>query len=486
MDNRILSQNNTTRKDQNEALTPLVDFDISLTVSCPLGSLDDMATCLRDAVMPAIAGRLAEFAEATDRRLKNAPEIKADGYRVKESNVPRTYTTAVGEVSFSRTYFKDPSGHYVYLLDKILGIDPRERVSKGVSAAAINNAISTSYQKAIDQLGVNMSRQTLHNRISSLGELVVDVPKTKTPVKEIHIFADEDHVGVKTDGGKKNVMVPLIAITEGIDGSNPKRHKVKNPLYIAGYRQSPSAIYNQAYATADRRFDLDRAERIYIHGDGGSWIKAYRDVFPDAVFVMDEFHITSRFKELSSFFSKEDLAMLMKFIRENNRRAFYEKMAEAIKKEKPGKQAAKLREQLQYFVLNWDAIVRRKTLDVCGSCTEPMISHVFAERISRTPCCWSEAGLEKMAMLRAFKANGGVVKRNDINVSADKKAVQKGLKKRKEEGYDKYVKYAQESAEELEKRFRETFHNGLADYVIDVSGGVQQFIKRISSQELGS
>ena len=257
MDNRILSQNNTTRKDQNEALTPLVDFDISLTVSCPLGSLDDMATCLRDAVMPAIAGRLAEFAEATDRRLKNAPEIKADGYRVKESNVPRTYTTAVGEVSFSRTYFKDPSGHYVYLLDKILGIDPRERVSKGVSAAAINNAISTSYQKAIDQLGVNMSRQTLHNRISSLGELVVDVPKTKTPVKEIHIFADEDHVGVKTDGGKKNVMVPLIAITEGIDGSNPKRHKVKNPLYIAGYRQSPSAIYNQAYATADRRFDLD-------------------------------------------------------------------------------------------------------------------------------------------------------------------------------------------------------------------------------------
>ncbi|MBO7398764.1 MAG: hypothetical protein J6V10_06695, partial [Clostridia bacterium] len=102
MDNRILSQNNTTRKDQNEALTPLVDFDISLTVSCPLGSLDDMATCLRDAVMPAIAGRLAEFAEATDRRLKNAPEIKADGYRVKESNVPRTYTTAVGEVSFSR------------------------------------------------------------------------------------------------------------------------------------------------------------------------------------------------------------------------------------------------------------------------------------------------------------------------------------------------------------------------------------------------
>ena len=76
-----------------------------------------------------------------------------------------------------------------------------------------------------------MSRQTLHNRISSLGELVVDVPKTKTPVKEIHIFADEDHVGVKTAGGKKNVMVPLIAITEGIDGSNPKRHKVKNPLY---------------------------------------------------------------------------------------------------------------------------------------------------------------------------------------------------------------------------------------------------------------
>ena len=44
MDNHIVSQNNTTRKDQNEALTPLVDFDISLTVSCPLGSLDDIVS----------------------------------------------------------------------------------------------------------------------------------------------------------------------------------------------------------------------------------------------------------------------------------------------------------------------------------------------------------------------------------------------------------------------------------------------------------
>ena len=450
-----------------------------------LNDIGKTIKALTPVVSRTVLSVLRTFLEEMDEALVNGAKTlrREDGITVKERGVPRTWLTEMGELTYKRTYFRLQDGSFVYLLDHIIGVESYERISKELVADILQAATVKSYQQAIDSTKQEISRQTVHNRLVALDDLVMPVERVKDTPETLDVFADEDHVHLTPKG---QAIVPLVTITEGMDVSNPKRHKVKNPLYIAGYRQSPSAIYNQAYATADRMFDLDNTERIYVHGDGGSWIKAYRDVFPDAVFVMDEFHITSRFKELSSFFSKEDLAMLMKFIRENNRRAFYEKMTEAIKKEKPGKQAAKLREQLQYFVLNWDAIVRRKTLDVCGSCTEPMISHVLAERISRTPCCWSEAGLEKMAMLRAFKANGGVVKRNDINVSADKKAVQKGLKKRKEEGYDKYVKYAQESAEELEKRFRETFHNGLADYVIDVSGGVQQFIKRISSQELGS
>ncbi len=67
VDNRILSLNNTTKKNRNETLAPLVELNIIPTISCLLGSLDDIATCPRDAVMPAIARRLAEYAETTDR-----------------------------------------------------------------------------------------------------------------------------------------------------------------------------------------------------------------------------------------------------------------------------------------------------------------------------------------------------------------------------------------------------------------------------------
>ena len=485
MDNRILSQTNTTKKEEKEEPQQTFTFRLNLEIPLRMGSLDDMTVQLRDSVMPKLAEQFSTYMNTFDQCLNALPEIKEDGYRVKERNVERSYTTAVGEVRFSRTYFRAPDGGYVYLLDKIMEIEPRERVSKAVSAELINNSVSMSFRKAIESTGVDVSSQTLHNRICALGELVVDVPETKEPAKELHIFADEDHVSIHTPNGKRNTVVPLVAITEGIDTTNPKRHQVKNPLYIAGYRQSPDTIFNQLYAVADRRYDLSEAEKIYVHADGGKWIKGYREVFPDATFVMDEFHITKRFKALSSFFTPEGLKALMGCIKKNDYPEFIGRMIEAVNREKDSRRKQRLKEELQYFMRNWTGIVNRKTLAVCGSCTEPMISHVLAERLSRTPCGWSVAGLEKMSMLRAFMANGGMVKREDVVTSVNKKGEEEALERRKKEGYEKYGKYAEKAEAALEKEIKEMFSKGLPDYIIDGTGGVQQYIKRVSSQELG-
>lgn len=73
----------------------------------------------------------------------------------------------------------------------------------------MNYATEMSYQKAIDRVGVNMSRQTVKNRTHSLKEMVVDVPLTRSQVDELHFFMDEDHAKVHGDKGKKNVMVAL-------------------------------------------------------------------------------------------------------------------------------------------------------------------------------------------------------------------------------------------------------------------------------------
>ncbi|MDD5903483.1 MAG: hypothetical protein PUC64_00725 [Clostridium sp.] len=60
------------------------------------------------------------------------------------------------------------------------------------------------------------------------------------------------------------------------------------------------------------------------------------------------------------------------------------------KQDKKGKKA--LAELVNYFHNNWDSIVGRLNGGHCGRCTEPLISHILSERISRKPLRGAESG----------------------------------------------------------------------------------------------
>ena len=69
------------------------------------------------------------------------------------------------------------------------------------------------------------------------------------------------------------------------------------------------------------------------------------------------------------------------------------------------------------FRKNWDSIVERLNGGHFGSCTEPLISHILSERLSRNPLAWSRGGgLGKPAMLRIFTENGGKAAAEHIRV----------------------------------------------------------------------
>lgn len=72
--------------------------------------------------------------------------------------------------------------------------------------------------------------------------------------------------------------------------------------------------------------------------------------------------------------------------------------------------------------------------------------HILSERLSRTPCAWLERGLNVIAMLCAYRANGFKVTREYINTSiASKKQELNEIKLRKEIGYKKYEKHFTEA-----------------------------------------
>ena len=90
-------------------------------------------------------------------------------------------------------------------------------------------ATEVSYAKSAETVtGDQVSRQCVRECILKLGaiEKRPQPYEPKRKVKELHLFADEDHVHMQREGrakGKKSRMVPLVTVTEGIRGRGRKQ-----------------------------------------------------------------------------------------------------------------------------------------------------------------------------------------------------------------------------------------------------------------------
>lgn len=353
--------------------------------------------------------------EATDAEIVKATrERKQDGLRVKERNVVRRLVTSLGEIEYRRTYYETSEGKYVYLLDHLIGVEPYERVSKALCAELVNLSAEMSYGKSVRHGKAQVSRQTVSNKVNGLREVVQDVTRVEHTPEELHIFADEDHVHMK-DG--RNAIVPLVTITEGIDTSNPKRHTLINPLHIAGYGMEAEAFDDQVEACVNERYDINAVKRIYIHGDGASRIAKLGERFPNAVHVLDGFHLEKYLKKLGHYNGAvQRMGALRAALRDGNRKT-YKKLLEDICGLQEEKDLKDCKKVIRYLWNNRKAAHLRYDPDICGSCTESLVSHVLSERLSRTPLAWSERGLKKMTMLVVYCKNGQRVTAKDIRVS---------------------------------------------------------------------
>lgn len=371
-------------------------------------------------------------------------ERRLDGLTVKERNVPRVFTTSLGELHFKRTYFSLKDGSNIYLVDHLMGIEPYERLSKALCAQFVQYAASMSMQKASIVTGDLVSRQTVNNKVLSMKPPVKEMERVKETPPELHIFADEDHVHIRP---RKSAMIPLVTVTEGMDVSNEKRHRTINPVHFQGFGMNNGSFIENVTAAIYERYDMEKVKNVFIHGDGGNWITNLGALMPNAVFVMDGFHLEKYFKKLFRLKGAVSYAgAIKKAVRENDFDSFVRFCASIDEKQdEKGKKA--LSELVNYFQNNWDSIVERLNGGHPGSCTEPLVSHLLSERLSRNPLAWPREGLGKMAMLRIFTENGGKVTAEHIRVSRSKREREKDRNALKN-GLEIYSKYAEKQINE--------------------------------------
>ena len=411
-----------------------------------LSDIGKTIKALTPVVSRTVLSVLTTFLEEMDEALVTGAKAlrKEDGITVKERNVPRIWLTELGELTYKRTYFRLRDGSFVYLLDYIIGVESYERISKELVADILQAATVKSYQQAIDSTKQEISRQTLHNRLVALDDLVMPVERVEETPETLDIFADEDHVHLTPKG---HAIVPLVTITEGMDVSNPKRHKTIHPIHVAAFGMAADAFKENVLAVLTERYDLEKVRQINIHADCGPWIQGLQQLIPHSRLVLDGYHLE---KELRSFLRLEGASCYAGSIRDSMRKEDgYEALERycgvIFSKQTTEKGQDKVRKFVEYCANHWNAIVIRMSKQTCGSCTEPQISHVLSDRLSRNPIAWSKEGLNRMTMLVVYTKNGGRVCAENVRIRVNKQAKAAFH----EDGYARYSDYAKKQSDEM-------------------------------------
>jgi len=322
------------------------------------------------------------------------------GYVVERRGDVRRLQTLVGEVAYQRTYFQKVSGGYEYLADTALGIEKRERVSGELALSLVRAAKGMSYAKASEQLTAGeVSRQTVMEKIRR-SDAQMPPPDIRRQVAELHIDADEAHITLR--GGKKS-EVPLISVYEGIEKQG-KRGICKEVLHISEYGKTPDDLWEQALTEVEARYELTDT-RIYLHGDGASWIRTGLEWFPNSVFVLDKYHKNKAIKGMTAGLSLAEQKLYGTAIRDalaSEDAAYLENITTGLSHLLP-ERAEKIQQSGGYLKTHIAGISICETDPSAnhGGCTEPHVSHVLSSRLSARPMAWSKRTLTQFAPMLA-------------------------------------------------------------------------------------
>lgn len=347
---------------------------------------------------------LKSVLEAKDAELKESV-AERPGWVVERKNESKSVVTPFGELSYERTYYQHKgTKEYAHLVDRVAGLEPHSRIDPAAKASLLENAVEQSYRKSGRELLV--SGQAVLEIVREFGGRGVDLgreaPKQpKREVRFLYVEADEDHVASQRG---RAMAIPLVYVHEGKTGP-AKRRKLKEPHYFAGPYRSIEDLLLDVCNYVDGRYELESVERIFVAGDGASWIRAGARMLPKATFVLDRFHLK---KSITSAVGTDwgRQSGIWAGIRRCERKAVDAVLKEALEEAETVTRRQAILDCRRYIRANWDGIEAYRLEGVTGCSAEGHVSHILSARLSSRPQGWSKLGAEQMAQLRVMQANG--------------------------------------------------------------------------------
>lgn len=236
-----------------------------------------------------IRNKIKEYLEYVDYKFRYSSN-RTSNYYVKYTK-PRTIITMFGEITYTRTIYKDliNNKNYCYV-DEKLGINKRIRYTNDVACYVVEaysdensmikvgnevgNLIHSKFSLK-DNRQFSIPRQTIYNLLKRSKIIRINPLKEKKQLEDLYILMDEKHLPshrIRDNGTvqKSSTMVKSSLIVEGLDKSDDSRHKYINPQYYSSYKDD---LTEELITYLDNHYDLNNLKRIHCLADGANWIK---------------------------------------------------------------------------------------------------------------------------------------------------------------------------------------------------------------------
>ena len=353
---------------------------------------------------------VAEALETIDEAYRNSQDRKRN-WKIKSRDDKKKYTTIFGDVEYKRTYYENKkTGEYSYLSDEAVGISEHDKLDASLKSKLIEDAVFMPYGKSGEMAtdAVSLTSQTVMNSIRELGSVgnnAVEIKQEKKTVKVLYIEADEDHVALQ-DGGHEEPK--LVYVHEGRKKVGKDRWELLSARYFSGIYNNSDELWMEVADYIDQAYDIDSIEKIYLSGDGAYWIKNGLNWIKGSIYVLDRYHL-SKYVTQATAHMEYTTPFLWEYINNGELKNTKDLFKAIISSTETEAKKRSVQEASRYILSNWKGIRNQYEADYAGCSAEGHVSHILSSRLSSRPLGWCKTGVDQMARLRVFIANGGKV-----------------------------------------------------------------------------
>ena len=347
------------------------------------------------------------------------------GELVNTGKRDKTFLTRFGDVSITRTRYRDKAGRARYLLDEALSTFKNQRISLSRAMIECFLASLSSYREVAGQLelllGHSRSHESIRKNILSEARLIIEheqkhlqqIENLAIPEKEAppvsYTEADATYIRLQRPEKDRKMEVKLGIGYTGKEAryhsGNSKRLKEKF-VYLGtgkGFMHSFSLI-------AEEELNLSQSEKHYFGGDGDTWITSgIQDYFPRATFILCRFHLFKRLRE--SLPGEKDKQRIIKdLLLSNQIGEALDKIDTLLLSTTCLKRRQLLSDFYSYISCNREGITNQVTLEdrdiTRTGAIESNVKIAIANRFKKQGRSWSKKGAYSLLKVKETILNG--------------------------------------------------------------------------------